>query len=185
MKISRLLFKTLNSITSWKWGPINLTFDWLTRRTVRKTPSSQGAIEDHRKKGVRWEQGKACSVPSDRPLKFVYKKREIVTRFPLLLETRDHRIGKSSSVVSCNYDPMHKSVRVRFSSYSHRVSGNHHPSFFFLRFSALFLSFLLYSNHNTSFFTIFVTLACVLDACVQIAFWNAFTGGWTISLCSG
>lgn len=97
--------------------------------------------------------------------------------FPLLLETRDHRIGKSSSVVSCNYDPMHKSVRVRFSSYSHRVSGNHHPSFFFLRFSALFLSLLLYSNHNTSFFTIFVTLACVLDACVQIAFSNAFTGG--------
>lgn len=48
---------------------------------IRKTPSSQGAIENHRKKGVRWERGKACSVPSDRPLKFVYKKREIVTRF--------------------------------------------------------------------------------------------------------
>lgn len=54
---------------------------------------------------------------SKRSAKFVCEEtrdRNAVSPLFYVRGTRDHRIGKSSSAVSCNYDPMDKGVRVRF-----------------------------------------------------------------------
>lgn len=80
------------------------------------------------------------SVPTDPRNLFAKETRDRIAAPsppspPPFLRTRDHRIGKSSSAVSCNYHPTDKGVRVRFwrihtlHTHSHRVSGNHHPSF--------------------------------------------------------
>lgn len=57
-------------------------------------------------------------LSSNRSAKFVCERNARSHRRslhpPPFLRTRDHRIGKSSSAVSCNYHPTDKGVRVRF-----------------------------------------------------------------------
>lgn len=72
---------------------------------------------------------------SKRSAKFVCEETRDRNAASPFLRTRDHRIGKSSSAVSCNYGQSRSRaflacIYTRIYVYSHRVSGNHHPSFF-------------------------------------------------------
>lgn len=169
---------TTSIILEFSQPRLDLHIDTSTRKRFNKFSRNESGIIVRRKACDGNEE--SHDLGSKRSAKFVCEETRDRNAASPFLRTRDHRIGKSSSAVSCNYGQSRSRaflacIYTCIYVYSHRVSGNHHPSFFPLLYPPLGAPITLSLSHSR---------ACRVG-CVRIAFRCAFTGGWTISLCSG